>query len=407
MWNSLYVLEQLYEYRSTSDGKKRKVETNILSSESIKIDLINALTADEINRALANARTSDLDTIRILEEVISSGRISKPLLTEFYTSFEKEKQYDHVKNMRYRLGKGTYATVYRVNSKKVVKENLKVFKNEVEVLRKLVGLSHSAVLEVFHMHENRTIYEFLYSTSVINPEPKCMELFDLVDKTYSNHSARLAVVFNNNLMIQLFEGVQFLHSKNIFHRDLKPENVMVTGIIPTHITVKIIDFNLSLSLEENSEIATETSSPGRIGSPAYVSLQYKDFNRYKNKKLQGEELQTVKDILMLSDMWSFAIICWTLIYAGNPWSIPFLKSDNKFRYYVTNRRFHISDQHKHSVNSVVADYDVNSVIENLLNLLWTPTNDEIIYFTCENKDLFYSGLITFLNLCFLVNLNPS
>jgi len=246
----------------------------------------------------------------------------------------------------------------------------------------------------------------------MNPEPKCMELFDLVAKTYSNHSGRLAVVFNNNIMIQLFEGIQFLNSKNIFHRDLKPENVMITGIIPTHVTVKIIDFNLSLSLEENSVIAPEISAPGLVGSPSYVSLRYRDFDRYKNKKLQGEELQTVKDILMLSDMWSFAIMCWTLIYAGNPWSIPSLKSDTRFRYYVTNRRFHISDQHKHLINSVVAGYDVNSVIENLLNLLWTPstdpsTDDEIIYFTCEKKDLFYSGLTTFLNLCFLINLNPS
>jgi serine/threonine protein kinase len=51
-----------------------------------------------------------------------------------------------------------------------------------------------------------------------------------------------------SMIIQLFEGVEYLHSKQIIHRDLKPNNIMLTneGLL------KIGDLGLARSTNDDS-----------------------------------------------------------------------------------------------------------------------------------------------------------
>lgn len=62
-------------------------------------------------------------------------------------------------------------------------------------------------------------------------------------------------------MKQIFEGMKYVHSKNVTHRDLKPENILLTedGII------KICDFGSAKVLDDE----------GSLNTPYIVSRYYR------------------------------------------------------------------------------------------------------------------------------------
>lgn len=66
-------------------------------------------------------------------------------------------------------------------------------------------------------------------------------------------------------ILEIAEGVQYLHEKSIIHLDLKPDNIMVT---PEH-DIKIIDFGLANHLGHNDLLAQDL--PGPKGTPFYIA----------------------------------------------------------------------------------------------------------------------------------------
>ena len=69
------------------------------------------------------------------------------------------------------------------------------------------------------------------------------------------------------VLIQLLEGLKYLHSQGIVHRDLKPENLMIISS-PLGEHLKIIDFGFARLLEHEERI---TMTGEIIGSPAYIA----------------------------------------------------------------------------------------------------------------------------------------
>jgi serine/threonine protein kinase len=64
-------------------------------------------------------------------------------------------------------------------------------------------------------------------------------------------------------MVDIVNGLEYLHNQKIIHRDIKPQNLFVAG----DDTVKIGDFSVAISInEESEEILKKT-----VGSPAFLS----------------------------------------------------------------------------------------------------------------------------------------
>lgn len=84
------------------------------------------------------------------------------------------------------------------------------------------------------------------------------ELFDrIVEKgSYTEKDA-------SNLIRQVLEAVDFMHSKGIVHRDLKPENLLYENKSENS-KIMISDFGLSKS-EESGNMATACGTPGYVG----------------------------------------------------------------------------------------------------------------------------------------------
>ncbi|KAI5796342.1 kinase-like domain-containing protein [Peziza echinospora] len=112
---------------------------------------------------------------------------------------------------------------------------------------------------------------------------------------------------------QLIRGVAYLHEHGIAHRDIKPENLLMTS--DGHL--KITDFGVSEVFcgkhPGSSDIKCgvdmgdiRLSRPGICGSEPYISPEvFAKKGDYDPRKL---------------DVWSCAIVWFTLFYGGTPWA---------------------------------------------------------------------------------------
>jgi len=118
------------------------------------------------------------------------------------------------------LGKGGFSIVYqctqiegeidyavKVIDKEALKEDIKLLKREVEIMKKV---DHNNILK---LHE---IYEDENQVYIVMELVQGSELFDrIVDKGYYNEK------YSKNIVNQILSAVAYLHRKGIAHRDLK------------------------------------------------------------------------------------------------------------------------------------------------------------------------------------------
>jgi serine/threonine protein kinase len=81
-----------------------------------------------------------------------------------------------------------------------------------------------------------------------------------------DHYPSTSTYFNENLiwfwLLQILEGIKYIHSKDIIHRDIKPDNIFIDA---RNGLCKLGDFGLAKILEEtNQEFVSQ------VGTPAYM-----------------------------------------------------------------------------------------------------------------------------------------
>jgi Flp pilus assembly protein TadD/predicted Ser/Thr protein kinase len=70
---------------------------------------------------------------------------------------------------------------------------------------------------------------------------------------------------------QVTRALQAAHSEGVVHRDLKPDNIMLLEQYGEHDVVKVLDFGIAKSLDEQE--ADMTAAGAVIGTPAYMSAE--------------------------------------------------------------------------------------------------------------------------------------
>lgn len=132
------------------------------------------------------------------------------------------------------IGYGTFGKVYASKCRKYA---FKVFEEadlDYEDDRKFLAIcqGHPNIVKIFDIH---------------NPLKKpviVMELAECNLDTYRRKNDDIPVM---EIGLQLFKGLEFIHSKNIVHADIKEENVLV---FEDGKRVAIADFGASLKIEE-------------------------------------------------------------------------------------------------------------------------------------------------------------
>ncbi|KAJ8121105.1 hypothetical protein ONZ43_g2359 [Nemania bipapillata] len=100
------------------------------------------------------------------------------------------------------------------------------------------------------------------------------------------------------LFVQLFQGIKYLHDRNIVHRDIKPENILV---VDKEINVKLADFGLAKIIGEESFTTT------LCGTPSYVAPEI---------LAEGRHRKYTKAV----DIWSLGVVLYICLCGFPPFS---------------------------------------------------------------------------------------
>jgi len=194
-----------------------------------------------------------------------------------------------------KLGQGGMGEVYqakdtildRIIAIKVVyssllkkQEFLQRFLREAKIT---ASLDHNNIVKVFDLLiDNNNYYlimEFIDGTSLRN---------------YLENRNEINILNELDLFLQILDGVEYAHNKNIVHRDLKSENIMLTK----DRIIKITDFGLAFALGSHS-----LTNPGVLmGTLGYLS---------------PEQAQGI-DVDFLTDIYSLGVILYELLTNNLP-----------------------------------------------------------------------------------------
>jgi len=173
----------------------------------------------------------------------------------------------------------------KIVDKSHVKHKPEMLRNEVEILLKIEHPNIIKLLDLFDTQEKLYLVMELVTGG---------ELFDRIveREQYSESDAK-------EVMRQLLNAIEYIHSRDIVHRDLKPENLLLEDL--SHDTkIKLTDFGLS-------KIFDSEYMKTACGTPGYVAPEILNATGY------GSAV----------DMWSSGVIMYILL-CGYP---PFY-SDN-------------------------------------------------------------------------------
>ncbi|KAK6182669.1 cyclin-dependent kinase 6 [Patella vulgata] len=149
------------------------------------------------------------------------------------------------------IGNGAYGTVYKGRDLK--NEGQLVAIKKIRIPNTEEGMPMSAIREIsllkqLEKFEHPNIVRLLdvRHSQLNETEIRLMLVFEYIDQDLATYLERcpspgLGPDRIRDLMLQLLNGVDFLHAHRIVHRDLKPQNILITS----HGHLKLADFGLA------------------------------------------------------------------------------------------------------------------------------------------------------------------
>ncbi|XP_074550631.1 myosin light chain kinase, smooth muscle [Halichoeres trimaculatus] len=146
-------------------------------------------------------------------------------------------------------------------------------------------------------------------------------------------------------MLQIVDGVGFIHKQGIVHLDLKPENIMCVN--KTGSKIKLIDFGLARRLENAGTLKV------LFGTPEFVA----------------PEVINYEAISYATDMWSIGVICYILLSGLSPFMGD---NDNETLSNVTSATWDFEDEAFDEISDTAKDFITNLLKKDMKARLSCP-----------------------------------
>jgi calcium-dependent protein kinase len=122
--------------------------------------------------------------------------------------------------------------------------------NEIKILLKL---DHPAIVKIYGLFESDG------HVFVVLEYVKGGSLQEIIKSDHKFTETELLLLSRN-----VFQTLNYLHSKNVIHRDVKFENILIVD--REKMKIKLIDFDLACFYDPSSEFAKKS-----CGTPGYIA----------------------------------------------------------------------------------------------------------------------------------------
>lgn len=205
------------------------------------------------------------------------------------------------------LQKGSYGRVFKVIDLKTSK-----FYSIKSIPIKYEIIANHEIKTLMKLHGNVNICQLVTHFKLTNSIYLVLEycdggdLHDYVKYNQLNSSSLYKVA------IQLYNAINFSHSKGIYHRDLKPENILLTELNSLN-CIKLCDWGLSTSQRLSSEFNVGTEK--YMAPEVFISNYQSTFLNLNFKVYDSKYV----------DYWSFGITLMSVLFG----KAPFKATNNK------------------------------------------------------------------------------
>lgn len=239
------------------------------------------------------------------------------------------------------IGKGSCATVHRATWLKrdvavktfsgTSEQMLGTFMKEVSILARL---SHPniAPMYCYAINSGRRQHSFSVVMELMD-----VSLHQLIDEKMEN-DVTLVAPFDTleavDIMLQIAQGMLYLHDKNVVHRDLKSMNILVKHVQrssakPGYMQVKVADFGTSKVKEMSCTLSSFTLDMGttRWMAPELFSNTFQRINSDDaNDAINYDASSVRKSATVLPkypfkcDVYSFGMVCYEILKGDVPFA---------------------------------------------------------------------------------------
>lgn len=246
------------------------------------------------------------------------------------------KSFDQYKTIK-KIGSGGFSKVYlgidTSNDKSVAIKCVSLLRKNFDISRMTSVLSLE--IEIMQKMNHPNIIEYIDVVKTSNEWAIVLEYCDagtLEDVIKYNNTLKSDKTRELNTcyyMIQLKNALDYMQKIGYMHRDIKPLNVLITRgkkqpeFVQTEnyhynekMILKLADFGLVKTVEIGDEILQNTV----CGSPLYMSPEIMIEKKYNSK----------------TDLWSFGIIMYQLLFGFNPFEPTIKNKSNPFKPLIDN-----------------------------------------------------------------------